>query len=111
MTAPSRNERDLFAALTMTLMAMKDASYAQVQVVVEEHFRNFLLLEGASGPGALQITWTCSLPEGPGSFAIYRTEYDTQWRPRPSVASARALAAKGSVVPFPRRSACADPQL
>lgn len=110
MRAPSRTERDLFAALTTTLMAMKDASYAQVQAAIEERFRNFLLLEGVSGPGALQITWTCSLPEGPASFAIYRTEYETQSaQPKAAVGGGGAVAA-ASIIPFPRLRNGADPR-
>ena len=103
MTMPSANERDLFADLTQTLMELKDAPHARVQAVIEERFRRFLSSERPHTGGSLQITWTCSLPEGAGSFAIYRTEYQTQIdkaeaRPATSSPSHRPSA---DIIPFP----------
>jgi hypothetical protein len=109
MSACSPNERDLFAALTMTLMAMKDAPYAEVQAAIEDCFRCFLRREGVLGPGSLQITWTCSLPEGPEAFAIYRTEYQTEASARPRIATG-GPAPVADVIPFRRRAAAKDPR-
>lgn len=79
MTAPSLSERDFYASLTRILMDMKDAPQTTVQAAVEDHFRRYLIMDNGSCPGSLQITWTCSLPEGPNSFAIYRTEYQVEF--------------------------------
>jgi hypothetical protein len=105
MKTPSRNERDLYADLTLTLMAMKSAPFEHVQAALEERFRRFLLHEGEQGSCALQITWTCSLPEGPASFAIYRTEYQTMLAQRIETPAVSSAVAGGSaeIIPFPFR--------
>jgi hypothetical protein len=83
---------------------MNGASHAAVQAALEDRFRQFLIDEQADVPGSLQITWTCSLPEGPGSFAIYRTEYRTHFEaPEPAAAPAAQARRSAEIIPFPCR--------
>lgn len=105
MTAPNRTERDLYQDLTATVMSMKDAPFAAVQAAIEQRFRRYLLAERQPGARALQITWTCSLPEGPDSFAVYRTEYQTVADDHPAARIARPhpACAAANVIPFPGR--------
>ena len=105
MTAPNRTERDLYQDLTATVMSMKDAPFAAVQAAIEQRFRRYLLAERQPGARALQITWTCSLPEGPESFAVYRTEYHTVADDHPAARIARPapVCAAANVIPFPGR--------
>jgi hypothetical protein len=97
MTAPDPGERDMFADLTRTLMEMKDAAHSAVQAAIEERFRRFVADSGTPAGASLQVTWTCSLPEGAASFAIYRTEY--------RMLAPSELAAGIAAVDSPRRSA------
>lgn len=105
MTAPNRTERDLYQDLTSTVMSMKDAPFAAVQAAIEQRYRQYLLAERQTGSCALQITWTCSLPEGPGSFAVYRTEYHTVVNDQPvgPIAHPKTGCATANVIPFPAR--------
>lgn len=105
MSAPHRSVRDLYLDLTSTVMNMKDAPFAAVQAAIEERFRHFLLAEGQTGARALQVTWTCSLPEGPASFAVYRTEYHTVLDRQATGAIDRTERPNAAlnVIPFPIR--------
>lgn len=105
MSAPNRTERDLYQDLTSTVMSMKDAPFAAVQAAIEQRFRQYLLAERQTGARALQITWTCSLPDGPESFAVYRTEYQTVVNDHPAgpIASPRPVRTTANVIPFPAR--------
>jgi hypothetical protein len=105
MSAPNRTERDLYQDLTSTVMSMKDAPFAAVQAAIEQRFRQYLLAERQTRARALQITWTCALPEGPGSFAVYRTEYQTVVDDHPATAAACPASARSAanVIPFPTR--------
>jgi len=107
MTAPSLSERDFYAILTRILMDMKDAPQTAVQAAIEDHFRRFLTTDNGAGPGSLQITWTCSLPEGPGSFAIYRTEYQVEFETEQEKQNACAADPRASaeIILFPAAKA------
>lgn len=72
-------ERAFFSELTRLLQEMQTASFIQVEAAIEERFRNFLRANacGRDRGGALQITLTWGLPEGPESWAYYAASYRT----------------------------------
>jgi hypothetical protein len=99
------SERALFSELTRLLQEMQTAPFAQLEAAIEDRFRSFLRLSGTDPEqgGALEITLTWGLPEGPDSWAYYAASYRT-------VDAAGVSGAPGSgdddgaadnVVPFP----------
>lgn len=100
-------ERALFSDLTRLLLSMRDAPYCEVEACIEDRFRNFLRHQAAKEEvveevGALQITFTWTLPDGADDWAVYATEYKTLPAMPPELPKRVAAAgADASVIAFP----------
>jgi hypothetical protein len=77
MTNPTSAERSLYSDLTRLFMSMRDAPQAALEAEIEERFRRFVRAQPEPRAGALQITMTWTLPDGPDDWAVYGTEYRT----------------------------------
>ncbi|MBK8175332.1 MAG: hypothetical protein IPK66_08785 [Rhodospirillales bacterium] len=77
MTHTTAAERALFSDLTRLFMSMKDHPHVELEARIEERFREFMRGTADEGTVGLQITMTWEMPDGPGDWAVYRTDYKT----------------------------------
>ena len=94
-------ERKLFSDLTRLFMAMRHATYAELEQKIEKRFRDFARLNPNQNVGGLQISLTIKLPDGADDWPLYRTEYQTLPVEQPAIPRVAAAGGSAEIVAFP----------
>ena len=98
-------ERKLFSDLTRLFMAMRHATYAELEQKIEKRFRDFARLNPNQNVGGLQISLTIKLPDGADDWALYRTDYQTPPVEQPATPRVAAAGGSAEIVALPPASA------